>query len=495
MSPLTSTPSITDSNRTRRWTSAPAGTPISSTRQPSGAGAVRSISCMDPARRPSSRRSSRQGLAAGRRSAMVRGPRDTAPGWFEAAAGMSVLAVGSGVEGRPEPPQQKRGHRRSDQGTRLPDPPREAMGSEGSGLAEVGAGRLDRVEHPLQRRPEVGEPAVDVLVDLRAHARDIGGRLSAELVGAGDGTAVDLGLGDQPLVLGERLGDQGLAVRAALLDQPFGLGLGVGEQPLGLLLGACQQVVALTAGRAEQVVALTLRGAQELLALGARAAGEPLRLGLRLLEDLGALLDDRAGGLDVLGQRLAQVVEQVEQVVARDHAGAGHRHAARVLDDRRQLVDGLVQPVDDLGHEPAPFRTCSSSRSLTALGTSRDTSPPNMATCLTRLDERWPTCGAVGTKSVSMLASSRFIWAICSSYSKSLTARSPLTITGISCARQYSTRSPWKLSMVTFGISATASRSRSIRSSTVNRPAFPGFTSTATTSSSYRPAAREMTST
>ena len=35
------------------------------------------------------------------------------------------------------------------------------------------------------------------------------------------------------------------------------------------------------------------------------------------------------------------------------HAGAGHRDAAGVLDDRRQLVDGLVEPVDDLGHRAA----------------------------------------------------------------------------------------------------------------------------------------------
>ena len=99
--------------------------------------------------------------------------------------------------------------------------------------------------------------------------------------------------------------------------EPLGLGLGVGEQLLGVRLGPREQLVALAAGGAEQVLALPAAPAEQLLALGAGAPGEPLGLGLGLLEDLGALLDDRAGGLDVLGQRLAQVVEQVEQVVAR----------------------------------------------------------------------------------------------------------------------------------------------------------------------------------
>src|SRR3954464_5557116 len=42
--------------------------------------------------------------------------------------------------------------------------------------------------------------------------------------------------------------------------------------------------------------------AEQLLALPAGAAGQPLRLGLRLGQDLGALLDDGAGRLDVLGE-------------------------------------------------------------------------------------------------------------------------------------------------------------------------------------------------
>ena len=207
------------------------------------------------------------------------------------------------MEGRPGPPHHERGHRRSDQATRLPDPFRGVTGSEeGSGLPEVGARRLDRVQHPLQRRPEVGEPAVDVLVDLRAHAGDVGRGLGAELVGAGDGALVDLGLGDQPLVLGDRLGDQRLAVGTPLLDQPARLGLGVGEQVLGVGLRAREQVVALAAGGAEEVLALAARARQQLVALRAGGPGEALGLRLGLLEDLGALLDDRAGGLDVLGR-------------------------------------------------------------------------------------------------------------------------------------------------------------------------------------------------
>ena len=115
--------------------------------------------------------------------------------------------------------------------------------------------------------------------------------------------------------------------------------------------GAGEQVVALPARRTEDLLALPPGRADHLLGLAAGAAGQPLGLGLRLLEDLGALLDDRAGPVHVGGQVLPEVVEQVEQDVAGHHArAAGHRHAAGVLDDAAQLVDGLVQPVDDLGH-------------------------------------------------------------------------------------------------------------------------------------------------
>ena len=83
----------------QRATSAPSGTPISSTRQPAGAGSVRVISCMR-ARRGGPARGGRavQGLAAGRRAPGSGDPGTRRRSGAEAAAGMSVLAVGSGVE-------------------------------------------------------------------------------------------------------------------------------------------------------------------------------------------------------------------------------------------------------------------------------------------------------------------------------------------------------------------------------------------------------------
>ena len=98
------------------------------------------------------------------------------------------------------------------------------------------------------------------------------------------------------------------------------------------------------------------------------------------------LLDDLRESLPEDVRAAGAIVEQVEQVVAGHHAGGRHGHAARVLDDRRQLVDGLVQAVDDLRHDCRRARSIS--RSLTALGTSRETSPPNVAICLTRLEDR-----------------------------------------------------------------------------------------------------------
>src|SRR3712207_8331304 len=50
---------------------------------------------------------------------------------------------------------------------------------------------LDRAQHPLQRAAEVGQPGVDVLVDLGAHPGDVRRGLRTELVGAVDRAPVD----------------------------------------------------------------------------------------------------------------------------------------------------------------------------------------------------------------------------------------------------------------------------------------------------------------
>ncbi len=76
----------------------------------------------------------------------------------------------------------------------------------------------------------------------------------------------------------------------------------------------------------------------------------------------------------------------------------------------------------------------------------------------------------VGRKTVSTSGSrSAFAWAICSSYSKSVAARSPRTMTrAFFCLQNWMSR-PSKASTVTLGRCAETLATRSRRSSTVKR--------------------------
>ena len=87
-----------------------------------------------------------------------------------------------------------------------------------------------------------------------------------------------------------------------------------------------------------------------------------------------------------------------------------------------------------------------------------------------------------------------FVWASCISFSKSVTARRPRTITEAWRFLANSTVRPSKLSTVTFGMSLQHSRSSATRSSTVNRGFFALLMSTATMSWSFIFAARLMMS-
>lgn len=87
-------------------------------------------------------------------------------------------------------------------------------------------------------------------------------------------------------------------------------------------------------------------------------------------------------------------------------------------------------------------------------------------------------------KRVSTPVRPRFICAICSSKSKSLTARRPLTMAGMSRSRQKSTSRPWCDSALTLPYAAQVSSIISIRSSTLNSPRLFGLISTATYTSS-----------
>ena len=70
----------------------------------------------------------------------------------------------------------------------------------------------------------------------------------------------------------------------------------------------------------------------------------------------------------------------------------------------------------------------SASRRFTGSGSSSDTSPPSIATSLASDDDTNEYRGAVATKKVSTPATCLFICAICSSYSKSVPVRRPLTM-------------------------------------------------------------------
>ena len=101
----------------------------------------------------------------------------------------------------------------------------------------------------------------------------------------------------------------------------------------------------------------------------------------------------------------------------------------------------------------------------------------------------------VGMKTVSTPESCRFIWAICSSFSKSETARRPLTMAEAPTSRATFTTSVLTDSIRTPGRWPSDSSSISRRSSSVNSGAFfCGLRTTATTTSSKSRAALSTTS-
>ena len=51
--------------------------------------------------------------------------------------------------------------------------------------------------------------------------------------------------------------------------------------------------------------------------------------------------------VDLAGQRVPDVVQQLEDVAARHHAGGRHRQSPGFLDDGDELVEGLENPVHD----------------------------------------------------------------------------------------------------------------------------------------------------
>ncbi len=119
------------------------------------------------------------------------------------------------------------------------------------------------------------------------------------------------------------LADHLLAVLTGLGDHPVGLRLGVGEQPVGLGAGVVDQRIGLLRRRPHHRVGMLLGLAQQ------RVAG--VEHVLRVVE--------------LAGNRVLDVVDQLQDIAAGHHASGRHRHAARFFDNRAQLVERFKNSV------------------------------------------------------------------------------------------------------------------------------------------------------
>src|SRR5262245_14114331 len=218
-----------------------------------------------------------------------------------------------------------------------------------------------------------------------------------------DRSRLALGVLDDVLVRSARLTNQ-----LVLLHHPLGPDPGRLHQPIGLVGGALDDLVALLE--------------------------EPPRFAQLLGQAVDRLLQDRAEllAVDRDRRRHRQLPGGLEHLPKLFEQGGGIRHLLGVVLEHRHT---------------SCERKVSIRRSLTFLGTMPDTSPPKRATSRTRLDDRNECCGLVDRKNVSMPDRRWFICAICNSWSKSETARSPLMIAVTSCSRAKSTSRPLKNSM------------------------------------------------
>ncbi len=223
--------------------------------------------------------------------------------------------------------------------------------------------------------------------------------------------------------------------------------LEVGELAVDVLVGLAADLLGLPAGLRQDAVGLGLGAAGDLgvgdqrSPLGAGGLDDPLGLLPGLLHDLLAAAEDLLGVREGVGQGVPYLLEHREQLGAVDHAGSRHGHGAGVPDRFDDLVElllhvhrvlatlcccwrrtgptvrpGASRPTPGDGASAPQARPMRSTRAWWTAGGSRcDTSPPQVATSLTREDDRKLYVGLVGTKSVSTPESPLFIWAICSS--------------------------------------------------------------------------------
>ena len=211
--------------------------------------------------------------------------------------------------------------------------------------AQLVAVAPDGVEDRLEGLGELREGGVDVAVAVGARpVRVLRGPVedAARLLARGEG---DLVLGDQALLLGAAVGDRAVVALASGLGHAVGLGGGpvgevgvlaasAGDDPLGLVLGLGDHLLGLLAGLGEDPVGL-----------GARVGPGLLGLLGRLGHELVAVVEHVLGVVELAGDRLADVVEQLQDVTAGDDAARRHGDPASLLADGHQLVQRLEHPV------------------------------------------------------------------------------------------------------------------------------------------------------
>ena len=306
-------------------------------------------------------------------------------------------------------------------------------------------------------------------------------------------------------------------------------GLNLRQQMVKIYLEGRQASVAVVIGIRAQARRALVGLPRDLLCSKLRLAHHPLAvhhlhgvgagLGQGLLGPLAGQLQNLVGLGEhlvrlrkLLGQRIAQLVQQPQKMRPVDDRLLRERHSSRCF---HQLNDVIEDGVDSgvfvrvlvetqrLGHcnalpsfLRAVRRSAPRSASPTPAGTRSSICPPCRATSLTRDDAICARRGSPMTNTVSTSPICRFSNAIGSSASKSAPPRSPLTITVAPTSRQKSTSNPGTSATCTPSIpaSAMAARANSTRMSTASKGCFAELWATATMTSANSDRARRTMS-
>ena len=111
------------------------------------------------------------------------------------------------------------------------------------------------------------------------------------------------------------------------------------------MAGAREGLLGLGAGVGDQPVGFGVRGGERGRGVGLRPRAGLLRLLRGVVDELVAAVQHVLRVVQLAGQRLADVVEQLKHVAAGDDAVRGHRDPSRLLDHGDQRVEGFEDPV------------------------------------------------------------------------------------------------------------------------------------------------------